>query len=162
MNIGELIEKIKNTPDCVVFPAKGLPKLGNKSHQLPNDLKNFYSICGGISLYISKECSIKIVEPSKFQLANPIIVGDLCEDDITSEWYIIADDENGDYLTIDLSPARRGRCYDSFWDRHGLVGDCPVIANSFIDLLERLFVNKGEYWYWYKEDFVSLGDAYDL
>lgn len=161
MNIDELIEKIRNTPDCVVYPAKGLPKFENKSHRLSEDLKEFYSICGGVSLFISKEYSIKIVAPSEFVLANPIIIGELCEEDITSEWYIVADDENGNYLTIDLSPHRLGRCYDSFWDRHGLVGECPIIAKSFTQLLENLFYNQGEYWYWYKKDFVSLGDAYD-
>ncbi|WP_331460411.1 SMI1/KNR4 family protein [Gracilibacillus suaedae] len=48
-----------------------------------------------------------------------------------------------------------------FFDRHGLVGESQRIATSFTDLLERLIKNKGQYWYWLRSDFISLGDAYD-
>ena len=41
------------------------------------------------------------------------------------------------------------------------MGDCPVIAKSFTELLSQLVKNKGKRWYWLKEDFESLGDAYD-
>jgi hypothetical protein len=68
---------------------------------------------------------------------------------------------NGDYLTIDLNQERLGRCYDSFYDRHGIVGSYPTIAKSFTELLEQLFNNKGELLYWLNKDFPSLGDAYD-
>jgi hypothetical protein len=91
-----------------------------------------------------------------------VIIGELCEEDITSQWYIIASDGHRDYLTIDLSCQRLGKCYDSFWDRHGVVGECAVIATSFTDLLERLIANNGQHWYWLTEDFTSLGDAYDV
>jgi glycosyltransferase involved in cell wall biosynthesis len=41
------------------------------------------------------------------------------------------------------------------------VGECPVIAKSFTELLNQLVQNNGERWYWLKEDFESLGDAYN-
>lgn len=160
MKIKELIEKIKNNPDCVVFRSKGVPNCGENC-VLPEDLKEFYELCGGVILYSSKDYAMEIVNPEKFQLANPIIVGELCPYDISSQWYIIACNMNGDYLTIDLSSERNGRCYDSFWDRHGVVGECPIIANSFTDLLCCLLNSNGEYLYWLDDSFVSLGDAYD-
>ena len=54
-------------------------------------------------------------------LANPVIIGELCEEDISSKWYIICKDLEENYITFDSSVERNGRCYDSFWDRHGVV-----------------------------------------
>ena len=161
MSIKDLIEKIKETDDCVVRPSSGIPKIADKGHCLPSDLKEFYSLCGGMILFASKEYAIKIVEPNEFVLANPVIIGELYPEDISSQWYIIASDMNGDYITIDLSEKRLGRCYDSFWDRHGIVGDCPIVAGNFSELLLSLFNGNGNYWYWLQEDFTALGDAYD-
>ncbi len=36
----------------------------------------------------------------KFKLANPVIVGDLCEEDISSNWYIKCNDGKNEFLTI--------------------------------------------------------------
>ncbi|GAC43681.1 SMI1/KNR4 family protein [Paenibacillus popilliae] len=161
MEICKLIEMVKSTSNCVVLPPKGIPQTEDDL-QLPSDLKEFYEICGGIALYQHSDYQINIVSPEDFVLANPVIVGERCEEDISSNWYIVANDGKGEYLTIDLKPCRLGRCYDSFFDRHGVVGESQVIALSFVELLERLIQNKGQYWYWLKEDFVSLGDAYDI
>ena len=138
----------------------GVPVV-NDGHILPDDVLRFYTLCGGVSLYLNNDYSVRIVSPQDFVLANPVIVGEVCEDDISSTWYIVADDFNGDYLTIDLDASRLGRCYDSYFDVHGMVGGCPIIATSFTDLLRRLITNKGEYWYWLSDDFKPIGDAYD-
>lgn len=82
-------------------------------------------------------------------------------EDISSHWYIVVHDGNGDYITIDLHQDRLGKYYDSFWDKHGVPGDSPIIAKSFTELLDRLVKKNGERWYWLNEDFESLGDAYD-
>ncbi len=161
MKVKELIDKIKTLPDCKVYPSNGLPKLDNKNHKLPNDIVEFYQNCGGITLFISQSYVANIVPPDEFILANPVIVGELCEEDITSQWYIIVNDGNGDYLTIDLSNERLGRCYDSYWDRHGVVGECPIISRTFTELLENLVLNKGNQWYWLRNEFTQIGDAYD-
>jgi len=160
MTIENIIDKVKNVPNCKVLPHTGLP-IVNSEDALPSDLREFYNICGGLEFFIDTDYKINIVPPEKFALANPVIVGDLCEGDISSKWYIIADDGNGDYLTIDMSEERRGRCYDSFHETHGVVGECKVVAMSFSELLERLLENNGKYWYWLDKDF-DLGDAYDI
>ncbi|GCE23165.1 SMI1/KNR4 family protein [Dictyobacter kobayashii] len=161
MDIDTLVNKIRATPSCQVYDPIGFPALG-PNHVLPEDLKQFYTICGGVSLFDAQDYSLLIVPPTRCVLANPVIVGSIFEDDITATWYIIGDDGNGDYLTIDFSKERLGMCYDSFHEIHGLRGNCPVIARSFTDLLSRLYDNGGQYWYWLQSDFVSLGDAYDV
>ncbi len=159
-DIDTLISTIRRTPHCRVLDPEGLPRI-RKNESMPDDLRRFYTRCGGIYLFEDQSYALTIVPPTRCIPANPVMVGELFEDDISSTWYIIADDGNSDYLTIDLSPQRLGRCYNSFEDVHGVAGSCPIIAPSFTDLLTRLYENQGQYWYWLRPDFVALGDAYD-
>src|SRR5262245_38057512 len=77
------------------------------------------------------------------------------EYDITSSWYIVAHLPNdGNYITIDLSNNRFGRCYDSSLGRHGNPGYCPIIAKSFLDLLANLHREGGNYCYWLEDGFA--------
>lgn len=161
MTVKNLIELVKKANGCKVQPPSGYPEFFNDKHHLPDDLKEFYTLCGGLGLFLESDYPIHIVSPQEFVLANPVIIGELYPDDISSEWYIIADDKNGQYITIDLASERLGRCYDSFWDRHGLVGDCPIIARTFSELLFNVIKNSGGYWYWLQDNYPSLGDAYD-
>ncbi len=90
--------------------------------------------------------------------SNMKIVGELCEYDISSTWYLIAKTDNNDYLSIDLSLERNGRCYDSNYEVHGVVGSSTVIALSFSELLSELYNTGGKDIYWKKKNY---GDAYD-
>jgi len=159
MTMTDLIESIQRQSDCGVKPLGSLPNVG--ANELPSDVVEFYSLVGGATLFRDSPYGIEIVSPEDFVRANPVIVGNSCEDDITHDWYIVA--KNGEqYITIDLAPARAGMCYDSFWDRHGVPGSCPVVARSFTDLLERLLAAKGSELYWLEPQFKNLGDAYEL
>ncbi|WP_129692043.1 SMI1/KNR4 family protein [Gottfriedia acidiceleris] len=160
MDIQVLIEKVKNFPNCVIHSHSGYPVV-ERGHKLPNDLYEFFRLCGGMDLFIDCDYGLTIVSPEEFVLANPVIIGEKAEYDISSSWYIIGCDSNNDYLTIDLSKPRLGKCYDSNWEFHGVAGSCPIIANSFTELLERLVIDKGKHWYWLRDEFASLGDAYD-
>ena len=160
MDIMKILEKVRNTPDCIVYSPGGLPAL-NEDIELPDDLKVFYENCGGISFFPNRGYGFEIVSPQNMVLANPVIVGELCEEDISSEWYIICKDSESNYITIDLAKERMGRCYDSFWDRHGVVGECTIVAKSFTELLSQLFSNQGKSLFWLDDDFVYIGDAYD-
>lgn len=161
MSIQKLIEIVRNLPNCIVYPSNGFP-LVEDEYTLPEDVKEFYELCGGVALFEQSDYPSFIVSPEQFVLVNPIIIGERCEEDITGNWYTVGTDGKGEYISIDLHPERIGKCYDSFFDRHGVVGECPIIAQSFTDLLKRLLENRGSYWYWLKDDFESMGDAYDL
>jgi hypothetical protein len=161
----ELIREIGNEPECFLESPKGLPIIeGN--HEVPEDLKFLYSIAGGISLFPNRDCCCFVLPPEEIQLVGPKVLGqDLWQTFAPEEikpllsLYTIIHDGNGDYFSIDFNKKRLGYCYDTFHET--LVGDCPMIATSFVDLLERLYANKGGYWYWLKKDFVPLGNAYD-
>lgn len=160
-DIREMISEINHLDGCEIYPQSGMPVILHSNHQLPADLQEFYSFCGGAVLFAGADYAITIVPPEQFVPANPVIIGEQVEDDITADWYIIGDAGNSDYITIDLASGRLGKCYESFFDTHGLVGDCAVIAESFAELLLQLIVNQGDYFYWLKDEFISLGDAYD-
>ncbi len=61
-----------------------------------------------------------LVSPDNFVLANPIIVEELCEEDISTNWFIIGNDGTDEYLTVNLNEDRLGSCYDSFLTAVGL------------------------------------------
>jgi antitoxin YokJ len=168
MSLERLFLRIQSTPGCRIDSPAGLPVIG-MSHHLPDDLLNFYCLCGGLSLAENTPYAVTIVPPSRCVLANPVILGEegaelarrTEEEDISWSWYIIADCGNGDYITIDLDQERPGRCYDSFHETHGLIGNTPIIALSFTELVLSLYEKRGHYWYWLQLDFASLGDTYD-
>ncbi|MFO1063062.1 MAG: SMI1/KNR4 family protein [Pirellulales bacterium] len=159
MTVLELVESIRREKDCEVLPVGLLPSV--EGNELPPDLVEFYSVAGGAVLFREAPYEFQIASAEDFVRANPIIVGDACDEDISHDWYIIA--KSGEqYITIDLGPGRVGKCYDSFWDRHGVPGSCPIIATSFRDLLERLLISHGKVLFWLEPQFENLGDAYDV
>jgi hypothetical protein len=129
--------------------------------ELPGDLKAFYSAAGGAALFEGSDFRFNIPAPSRVIPTNLQLHGNAETGDISDRWFIVADDGNGDYLSIDLGPTHHGRCYDSFHETHAIVGSVPVIARSFTELLLRLLENRGGRPYWLASDFQSLGDAYD-
>lgn len=156
----EILKKIENFEDCIISKYD-LSKVINIEYNLPDDLKYYLENYNDIILFKSSDYSIKINGITNFIKANPIIIGEEIPDDRSFDWFIIAQDDNSQYITIDLSIERLGFCYDSFWDRHGLVGEQPIIAKSFTELLEKLFNSYGKSLYWLEDKFQSYGDAYD-
>jgi hypothetical protein len=156
----ELLSRIADTEGCQVYPPAGIPSI-RSGHELLPDLAALYRLCSGLLLFGSADYPVRIVRPTDVVPANPVIAGVEGEYDISYEWYIVADDLNGDYITIDLNAARPGRCYDSFWDRHAVRGSCRIVAASFLEFLARRFDDRGGYPYFLRDDFQSLGDAYD-
>ncbi len=169
MSVHELVARIAATPDCrVTTPFKRsdlhLPAL-HEGHVLPDDLLEFYEMCGGLSLFERSPCSMIIVPPTEVVLANIVLFPGLRPEQLTSSfddiswtWYLIAQNDSGEYLTIDLSKERAGRCYNSFMGYHANPGSSTIVAFSFTELLTRLYEDKGEHWL---PNVISLGDAYD-
>lgn len=114
-----------------------------------------------MDFYPDADYGISIVAAADVLPANVVILGEQFDDDPSAAWYTIARTADREYLSVDLSVERNGRCYDSFHEVHGVVGSAAVVANTFTELLDRLLESGGEHWYWLAPDFVSLGDAYD-
>ena len=153
MGIEIVFDQIKSIPDCIIYPPTGVPII-EANHILPQDLMRFYVLCGGMDLYRNADYAVQILSPEKVKRANPIIIGSVMDLPINGiekghfleNWYVIAHDFNGDYLSIDLNPVNNGVCYDSHHELHP--GNSPVIANSFTELLGNLVLNQGKRFYW--------------
>ena len=157
--INEIIVEIERDKECMVqklsIPHKNVPS------GLPEDLTFYLENYHSIVFFPEAPYSIKIVGLTEFERANKVLIGEEHKEDMSHNWFLIADDSNSQYITIDLSKDRWGYCYDSFWDRYGVVGEQAIIAKSFTELLERIYACKGQQWYWLQEDFISYADAYD-
>ena len=159
-SLHQALAQIVSTHGCSLSSPAGLPVLPHDV-QLPDDLKSFYSIAGGATLFRGEAYQFTILAPSGVLPTNLRLLANAETGDISDHWFTVAEDANGDYLSIDLSIAHLGRCYDSFHETHALAGSTPVIATSFTDLLCRLLANGGARPYWLAAGFTSLGDAYD-
>lgn len=155
-----LLDKINKDERCRCKPPIGkLPLLKDKL-RYPDDVVYFYQKYGGVSLFncTKSAVSFSIITPSEIVQANRIIIGEACDDDISSSWYIIGKTNNNDYISIDFSLERNGRCYDSHHELHGVMGSCPIVALSFTELLTQLYYSDGNDIYWKTKGY---GDAYD-
>jgi len=129
-------------------------------YRLPEDLRAFYGLCGGVDINVDQPYELHIVPASRLLKANPVIAGCEGEGDISYDWFILAEN-SGQYVTIDLGKERTGRCYDSFWDCHAVAGSSMIIALSYTDFLSRVAEHTGEGWYWIASGFSGFGDAYE-
>jgi hypothetical protein len=160
--IDEVVEIAAAIPGCEVLPPAGQPKLSSKRHKLPKDLRRFYELAGGASLF----GGFRVVTPKEFEPANPVLlpkdVYSKYRKDfaLSDSWYLICVNGGPDEaISIDLAANRSGRCYDSFHEVHG-TGDSLIIAQSFTELLFRLLDNRGRIW-WEGSKGFSYGHAFD-
>ncbi len=161
MEIEHVLKEIRGNDNFQVKEPCGLPVISG-NHEMPEDIKRFYSLCGGIECYVNYGgFPIKILEPTKVRLSNLVILGELYDDDLSSSWYTIVDAEDGNYVSIDFNSNRMGICYESFEYSHALKNNCPIIAKSFTELLLNIYKYSGDYFFWKEENAEDYGDAYD-
>ncbi len=156
-----LVDRLRTATGCEVHAPNGAAARVRDVERVPADLAEFYSLCSGASLHQGADYGISIVDAGRFVPANPVILGADPMDDISRHWYVVGHDGGSQYLTIDCHPNRLGRCYDSFWDSHGVAGSCAIVAASFTELLVRLMDGEGQGWYWLRPEWNGYGDAYD-
>jgi antitoxin YokJ len=58
--------------ECEVDDPAGDPVL-QSGHALPEDLAEFYRLCGGLYLFAGRYYPVTISTPKEFVLANPVI-----------------------------------------------------------------------------------------
>lgn len=155
--IPTLIQNIANNPTCHIIPPLKNYKI---ELNLPNDLKEFYQYCNGVVLFSDCDYSYKILGIDEIKRTDLSIFGKLLFDEPSVYWYNIAENNNGDFICIDLSYQNYGICYDAFYETYGLIGDMPIIAHSFGDLLSRLYHNNGDYPYWQNSQFQECYGFY--
>ncbi|GGJ24590.1 SMI1/KNR4 family protein [Deinococcus roseus] len=160
MLIDRLIRQMRSAPEHKVSRPRMYELFLLRGEVLPFDLRWFYNRCGEARLFYKEERYLTLLEPTELISANKRIVGKDHDYDISSYWYVFAQDADGEYLSIDLHPKRLGRIYDTNHVNHALEGYTPIIALSFSEFLERSLNYRPNY-YWLDRDFRGYGDAYD-
>ncbi|GAA1506016.1 SMI1/KNR4 family protein [Dactylosporangium maewongense] len=162
MDIATLLREIGSRAGCRVFPPSGPIRI-EPHHTAPRDVIDFYAACGGAELFADEFHGALILPPDRVVKANPAIVREEFPDDPSDAWYLIAktNDSSYSYISADFGDIHSGRCYDSSWDQHGIVGSMDVVASSFTDLLEWMLRAEGRALHWDDPSFPRLGDAYD-
>jgi hypothetical protein len=169
MSFHRVLETIRSHSDCIVLPPCGQPQSRNDL-MIPKSVTDFYSICGGLQLFQSSDNRIDILSPLEVMPSNQIILGEETynellldsELDRSMNWYTIGKYDN-EYISIDFSKNlfRNGYCYDSYHETHGIPGENKIISKTLEKLIEMVYKNNGEYpYYWLRDDFICLGDAY--
>jgi len=161
MKLKEIIHQLKISSNFIVNEPCGYPEIKD-GYVLPDDIREFYSICGGIMCYTQYGgFPIEILKPSNVKLSNIALLGKHYEEDISSSWHLIADALDGNFISVDFEPTRLGRCYESFAYSHAVANNCPMIALSFTELLYSIYKYTGDYFFWLDNPrFIGYGDAY--
>lgn len=159
MTLASLLHSVAAHPDCAVLPPRGQPRL-RPGHRLPDELREFFSTCGGLELFRSSAYGVRVVAPHEFVPSNPIQLGEPAEELPCASWYVLAmGPGRSDVVAIDLDEARYGFIIDAFFDHYGVEGESPVIALTLKEFVERCLATKGDHWYWFAPGFVPHRDA---
>jgi hypothetical protein len=165
--IDEVVKLAGAMPGCEVLPPAGQPKLSSKRHKLPKDLRRFYELAGGASLFADQHLGFRVVTPKEFVPANPVLLPKSVYSEyrkdfaLSDSWYLICmTTGEGEAISIELAAGRSGRCYDSIHEVHG-TGDSRIIAQSFTELLFRLLESRGKKLWWEGPKGCSYGGAFD-
>lgn len=171
--IEAVVARIAETPGCVLLPPDGLPNVA-PWHRIPDDVRRFYTLCGGATLFAEGGAPLVVVTPRAFVSANPVVMPEVdfaspevahFADDASWAWYHLADAGNGNHVVIDCAAdgSGNGRCIDANHETYPAAGQTPVIALTLVELLwRRQTTGSPDAHYWEGDfDFRPHGDAYD-
>ncbi|MFF4810022.1 SMI1/KNR4 family protein [Micromonospora chersina] len=163
----DLLDRITRTHGCCVLPQAG-GAVADRGHRIPDDLREFYKLCGGAWLFRDGPHQWRVCGPDDLVPASPRLLTEAiareieteAPEDLTNGCYIMADgggEATDPHVVIDLHPTRSGHCYLVSWDTYGLVGEMPIVATSVPELLGWLLSTDGA-----NPTFApTQGDAYD-
>jgi hypothetical protein len=156
-----ILAELQSRADCHFLSGGQLPTIP-PALRLPTDLVAFYQRFSEARLFggDGEEPSCRVLRPDEFVQVGEAIMGEPETVGIEHSWFALIDVQDGNYLGIDLSPQRLGRCYDCFHETYGEPGYCTVVALSFTELLQRIAEAEGEP-FWLADGFSGHGDAYD-
>lgn len=170
-----LIERFSKRADCKVLPPIFCERLDETTDcDLPNELIEFYNLCGGIE--ISPESASDdaiILPPEEFKQADPIIANEemieiwkeagIYESFKSKDCFVFVDIGNGNYIVVDLNKEHFQNVYLANWENYPNLGDVPVLANSISEFLNLLILgleNSNDF-FWEADDFTPIKMAFN-
>ncbi|MEI6235208.1 MAG: SMI1/KNR4 family protein [Planctomycetota bacterium] len=162
LEIESLINELRVRPYCSVSEPMGMPNVPD-GYSLPADVKRFYELAGGVTIRkkVNDADPTRILMPNEFEPVCIAIYGEVFEDGPWANWYVLADVNDGNYVSIDLHSDHHGLCYDSFHETFAMPGQVQIVATSFTDFLKRVLRHPDDTPYWLQDDFKKLGEAFE-
>jgi SMI1/KNR4 family protein SUKH-1 len=113
---------------------------------LDPDLRTFYLWCNGVTLFQRPNSPCRLRPLSQIRRARVGMRGSDTDEWGPASWYVIGDLTESDCVIIDVGASQNDRypIIDSFHE--GMLGteDCPRIADSFSQFLERFLQSEGK------------------
>jgi antitoxin YokJ len=154
VKIEELLEAISSDGRCVVKPSIGLPKI-NPSILLPQEIIDFYSLCGGIEFFTDEDYCCFINSPNDFTFANGVALRELSESDVLDafgadhfswSWYYFAHfDTLDDIIAVSVQGDDVLSCYDCYWSSYP--NKNRKISSSVSEMIEKIYLSGGKIHY---------------
>lgn len=149
MNIADLMSYIANLPDCVIHPVSERKSVSLPSLSLPDDMKYFYELCNGVILYLNTEWEFRVAGLDKLLRMDIVAFEPITEErlslltlkSISRDWYCIGRGDFTPHFSVDLSPNRRGWCFNTDWSLYP--SESYRVTKSFTELLHNLVNSKG-------------------
>lgn len=167
----DIITIITTMPNCIINKPIDISHHPLKE-KFTDDMIEFYNLCNGISFFIDKYEPIHIlpindIYPANNEFFTEEIVAlerkyNQYDEWICNNWFLIASLENSNYIVIDFSSNKKGKCYLALWDSYAVEGESPILAYSFTELLENILQYNQDEWFWKQSSFIEkqMGDAY--
>jgi cell wall assembly regulator SMI1 len=135
-------------------------------YKLPADLKAFYRRYRYVGLF-KQEWSeyrwytYRFVAVSEIHSTRIDIFGEDLDEYGPATWLTICDVQDGNYIAIDITSEKDGRFnyIDCFHETFAEPGHSKVVAQSFIELLERALHGGDEQFFFLQQGFSGYGDA---
>ncbi len=152
-----LFQRMQTSPRCRLLPSVGQPNLPIH-FSLPPEVVRFYELCGGVE-FLEKDHArrgrYRIVAPHEVVDIGMAAVEDSDQEPPLDGWFVVGCDDNSEHAVVDLNPMGYGRCYDVFHETFSNPVYSRIVALSFAEFVERLFVRGRSYWF--DEGFRSYG-----
>jgi hypothetical protein len=144
VTIREVLHQLVSRSDCEVLPFSGMPAL-NQGDVLPEQLAEFYKLCGGIRIKRFNDCfySWYVSKPTDFRAAVGVIHQGEMSDSERAFWsahwansfYVVAETEgSGEVIVTSCGDRFRGLYFDGHRETFGC-DKMPVIAQSLAELI---------------------------
>jgi cell wall assembly regulator SMI1 len=124
-------------------------------YKMPNDMKEFYFLCGKADLH---DYGYSILPINELSNLEPLQFGEGENDYFPESWYAFCYLHDGDYAGIDLA-SEDGKRFNILDCYHDASEKISIVASSFSEFLLQVLNSTGNSPFWFEAGFMHLGIA---
>jgi SMI1 / KNR4 family (SUKH-1) len=150
--IGEVIAHHFPNPPA---PPESVLEFESKSgYHLPSDMRQFFLVCDGASLFMPKHDypPFRVLRIAELRTARRAVYGKDDEAHGPAYHFVFCDRGDGDFVGIDLRERSDGNHEILDIWHESYPKDCAVITASFTSFLERALHSRGDSLFWFEDE----------